>query len=186
MRVPLSGLAVNASASVLAVKHSPKTVIHLCADTHPADVAAKLDEKVSKIIDEHGWSVTFVDDAPPFGYSAGMLKTLGHPEVIIFGVHPHHGARIINSIGEAARSGSPLPVNQPVHQIIHGYPAFLKPASPAACMKYMTIALRHYEGDDFQALQCFWPDPEGRFPWDPGYSVRPEIQPDLSRYTLAN
>jgi uncharacterized protein DUF4262 len=29
-------------------------------------------------------------------------------------------------------------------------------------------ALWFYEDDPFPLMQCFWPDKEGRFPWDDG------------------
>jgi hypothetical protein len=41
-----------------------------------------------------------------------------------------------------------------------------------------------YEGVDFPALQMFWPDREGRFPWDKGFPSRRESQLPAATCTL--
>ena len=35
--------------------------------------------------------------------------------------------------------------------------------------------------DQVRLQQVVWPDPHGRFPWDPGYQYPPQAQPLLGR-----
>ncbi len=67
------------------------------------------DRRVLDDIARYGWHVIGVeadDEGPAFAYSVGMLHTLGHPEVILFGLDIKAMCGIINAIGEGAREGA--------------------------------------------------------------------------------
>ena len=40
----------------------------------------------AKLIDTHGWMVMLVGGDVPFGYTIGISKTFGHPELFIAGM----------------------------------------------------------------------------------------------------
>ena len=42
-------------------------------------------------------------------------------------------------------------------------------------------AVSRYGADQVRLQQVVWPDPHGRFPWDPGYQYPPQAQPLLGR-----
>src|SRR3954469_19204156 len=62
--------------------------------------------RIQESIDAHGWHVAIVpedDEGPGFAYSIGLYRTLGHPEVIIFGLAVDHLHRAVNDVGAEVR-----------------------------------------------------------------------------------
>jgi hypothetical protein len=73
---------------------------------------------------------------------------------------------MINLISEEVRQGRRFADGQAASGILQGY-----------AVRFLHVARRHYpehvgyahwfyKGDDFPALQCVWPDKQGRFPMD--------------------
>ncbi|QIK66540.1 DUF4262 domain-containing protein [Nocardioides sp. HDW12B] len=52
--------------------------------------------------------------------------------------------------------------------LFRGFPARIIRADPEDAQ--MNMALRFF-GDEVTALQVLWPDPEGRFPGEPGFTL---------------
>lgn len=131
------------------------------------------------IIDEHGWAVQGVGGNsetgdPTFSYTAG-LSALGHPELIIVGVHPLASQGILNDLGTAIRGGTRFDSGDIVRGVLGGdLPLAL---IEAADVSDLTITRRLY--GPVPVLQVVWCDPEGRFPWEDGYSMNSAAQPAL-------
>lgn len=135
-----------------------------------------LDAKVLTEIHTDGWQITGViareqEKDPDFAYSIGFFHTMGHPEVILFGLPVETCMRAINVIGFDVKDGLRYVPE-------HRYAGILK--APHMCMfrevdrqyyrDHVGYALWFYETDPFPLMQCFWSDEEGRFPWEPGCS----------------
>ncbi len=137
---------------------------------------------------EHGWfcpSVYSDEDGPGFSYSVGFWKTLGKPEVIVFGLPPQVAHSVLWQLYRLFQSGlSPQP-GKPVEGVLEGYVSYLMPAG-AKANEFMLSAAWFYGNQDYPRLQLVWPDPIGAFPWqtdfDPSFA---EAQPDLSDRTWA-
>lgn len=66
------------------------------------------DKKLLDDVEDYGWHVVKVigdETGPGFGYSVGLFKAFGHPEVIIIGLNLDLIHLIINRIGENLREG---------------------------------------------------------------------------------
>lgn len=139
--------------------------------------------RVQKDIDTYGLHVIIVpadDEGPGFAYSIGLYQTLGHPEVIIFGLGSSdlHGA--VNQIAAEVRKGKQFGEGDTSDEVLEGCPVLFRGVSAEFYDEYLGQAIRYYEGSAFPAVQCFWPDGVGRFPWQPGYSYgvdEPQPQP---------
>lgn len=142
-----------------------------------------LEADVRDNIDTHGWHVMIVradGDGPDFAYSIGMEKTLGHPEIIVFGLREELMHAMINSIGHRVRAGESLVPGQPIADVLDGVDCILAPVHPTRLRDHFGYALWFYEGPRFRALQCFWPGKlNGRFPWDDDADDIAQMQPDL-------
>ena len=70
-----------------------------------------LDEHERKVvadIERVGWSLICIpgdDEGPGFVYSVGMMHTLGHPEIIMFGLDINLMGSVINGMGKEVRGG---------------------------------------------------------------------------------
>lgn len=151
-----------------------------------ANDLSALDAKVLREIHTDGWQITGVlarerDNSPDFAYSIGFFHTMGHPEVILFGLPVETCMKAVNLIGIDIRDGAKF---QPGRV----YPGILQ--EPHRCCfrevdrmyygEHVGYALWFYETDPFPLLQCFWSDEYGLFPWDEGCSeYAREAQPLL-------
>jgi len=143
------------------------------------------DQKFLSNIETHGWVVTKVfgsegETGPEFAYSAGLFHVYKHPEIIIFGLDLDIMHKIINNIGNAVKSGTQFESGNEYQHIFAKCGCQFRLVEPAWYKDYLGWAIWFYEGSKFPVLQCFWPDREGRYPWDPGCaSGVVELQPFL-------
>ena len=122
-------------------------------------------EKVEDDIKKHGWHVlsVFSQDAPSFSYSIGFTETLDHPEIIISGLDTSLMHSLINDIGQLIKNGQRFTNNQLSEEVIKGYPVKFSKISELNKKDYLRAAVSIYSIEKFDALQCIWPDKEGKF-----------------------
>lgn len=125
-----------------------------------------------------------VDDGPvPFAYTLGLMDMLGHPELVICGL-PGEGHLVLyamvedivggRSFGGAWPYAGVLETGRIATRAVHG--------SQHARALPIAVAARGADigGADVAALQVFWPDRAGKFPFDPDCDAEVhELQPRL-------
>lgn len=131
-------------------------------------------------IDEFGWGLQGVfptvhdpDPGPSFTYTVGLTAYRKHPEFIVFGLGQAAG-HLLNDLGGRVRDGQDFAAGQELTDLAN-MPCRL--VHVVDVRPYMTITRRMFHG--VRGLQLVWPDPEGRFPWEDGYSTNPKTQPLL-------
>lgn len=136
-------------------------------------------------IEQYGWVVTKVaprvgDEGDCFAYSTGLYLRFGQPEIVMFGLALDTMHAIINTVGEQMRSGVTFVSSQPYDDLLDQYPCQFRVVDKLNYKDHLGWSIWFYEGDGYPALQCFWPDKNGYFPWQPQCSpgVR-ELQPFL-------
>lgn len=144
------------------------------------------DEKLLSDVRDFGWHIVAIaadDEGPGFAFTVGLyLRTL-QPEVLIMGVPQDPSMRVLNSIGEFLIGGGVLSEGQ-------RYPKFVDRCD----VVFRRVAIKHYRDylgyarwfyrslqGDFPVVQCIWPDLQGIFPWEDGYTERFRVlQRDLA------
>ncbi len=142
--------------------------------------------EIPACIEQHGWFVALVSDenisAPTcFAYTIGMPVTQSHCELLMIGQPSETVAKALNTLGDRISNGARLEPNTNLVPI-SGLSLHAKPVHPTWYRDYLGYGLWYHGSEDFDILQIYWADAEGRFPWDPGCD--PEVvrqQPDLSR-----
>ena len=135
-----------------------------------------MDDPLSKTrasIQRYGWHCIGVlpkvgdEDVTPFAYTVGLVETLNHPELALFGLDFETAHGILAVCVDLIRAQGPLPVDQPVPEVLgDDFDVLLRPMRRERYAEYLGGALRYYGRGDFDALVVFWPDPSGRFPWE--------------------
>lgn len=158
-------------------------------DDHTAQI---LDDTL-RHIQRHGFRpITVgggVDDTQagaPFTYSVGF-RALNHPDVIVTGLPPDRAATFLGLIYQRLRTGVGRTPDTHYDDLAEGYLTMFKPVRPvwrATLMRLTrTIYVRQNGDPAFEAMQLFYPDRFGRWPWDP--HVAPGILPMEPRLDLA-
>ena len=144
--------------------------------------------KILQDIDRHGWSLLMINGDPHgagFVYSIGMMHTLKHPEIIMFGLNINLMAQLINTIGDDIRAGRRFESVGLYEDLLKGYACKCVPVAEKYHSEYLGYAMWHRRHvgkiGTLQAVQCLWPDKAGLFPDEPG--CNPDVvklQPQLT------
>jgi hypothetical protein len=124
-------------------------------------------------IDRFGWSVFKVsnDQGPDFAYSVGMFRTLGHPEIVMFGLPLETMHQLINDVGARVRAGVRYVAGQVSDEFLAGYDITFRAVPAYQYQGHLGWANWLYSGEDYPVLQMVYPDRERRWPWDDGVAA---------------
>lgn len=89
--------------------------------------------------------------------------------MILLGLPLQRCTSLVNVIGTEIKAGIRYePGGNYANILQEPYQCTFKEVHPNHYRNYVGYALWFYEDDPFPLIQCFWPDKEGRFPWDEG------------------
>jgi hypothetical protein len=147
---------------------------------------SQLEDDERKLVEDvgtFGWHVIAVEDdeeGPGFAYTIGLHHSFGHPEIIVFGLRMETLFQIVNTIGEAVKEGTKFEADHESDDVLDDYLVHFRAVEKELYGEYLGYAQWFYNGDGFPALQCVWPDSEGRYPWHPEIDAKfAERQPIL-------
>ena len=87
---------------------------------------------------------------------------------------------IINNIGKAIKGGGKFEPFIEYQDIFEKYGCQFRNVALDYYRDYLVWAIWYYNGEPFPVLQCFWPDRDGHYPWDPACAPGiVELQPFL-------
>ena len=141
----------------------------------------KILEKAESDLAQYGWSFMYVDadqvkGMESFSYTIGLEKSYGHPEIITFGLPAEPAHRIFSATAAAIKEGETMPLHEPVENIIGGdLKVVFKPLDHAVYGDYLSVAIDAYGTKDFRTQIMLWPDKEGNYPFDTGYSIKAQL-----------
>jgi hypothetical protein len=145
----------------------------------------KAEKNIRSDVEKYGWSVALFEKStatPSFAYTIGLWKTFNHPEVIAFGLPINLLHTILNDVGELIKEGKELPLNVDNNDILLNLPVQIRQVDASNIPDYFGFAQWFNEYEPFPALQLFWPDKAGKFPWDSAYDEKYRFdQPLLDR-----
>ena len=135
--------------------------------------ADDIEARVRADIDAHGWHVVKVmgdEHAPAWAYTIGLWERGEHPELAMFGMPLDQLHAVLNHAGALVRGGRVLEPGE--HEgVFEGLPCAVRPVEPRWLDVFFGNAAWHYQSREVPVRQCFWPDAEGRFPWEPGFAA---------------
>jgi hypothetical protein len=152
------------------VDQRPPCKCLLCAEPRDESTWDERDRTIAANVERYGWSVSGVhgdDELPGWAYSIGMYHTLRSPEVAVFGLPPGTGMRIVNIVGEQIRDGRPVRQDEQRDDVLTGYPVAFRAVQLDWSPTFFGAGMDFYRLPYLPVVQVFWPDREGRFPWDP-------------------
>jgi hypothetical protein len=131
------------------------------------------DEKVLADVEEYGWHVVKIvetNDAPGWAFSIGLYRKFNHPEVVVFGLTTELSHSLINTIGENVRAGKIFKIDAEYPDLIDAYNCIIKPVNSIWYKHFLGYANWFYKSENYPALQCIWPDRNGRYPGEPEFN----------------
>lgn len=136
------------------------------------------------IIAEHGWSVINVKDSPAFSYTVGLTETLGHAELLMFGLDPEIMRALLNNAGRRIRAKGRIAPYSLVSEVVADHPCYSLPVDLNVHRGLSNIATALYGRGNYELMQLVWPDAVGRFPFQNGFDTTfAAQQPVVGRVT---
>lgn len=132
------------------------------------------DEKVISDVREYGWHVVKVggdDEDPTFAFTIGLTRNYGHPELILFGLPFDAMHTVLDMAGAAIKSGGRFEAGATTDELLEDYACTFVTFPRSAYRDHLGYASWFYGDEAFAALQCVWPDRDGRYPWQAGASA---------------
>lgn len=154
-----------------------------------ATVQARIDQMQAEIRDKiaaDGWFAIHVfadgDKSPySFTYSIGLWPA--HPELIVVNLPARLATALIYEAQHRfASHGDRFEDGKVYAELIRDHDAAVEAVPEAAVAEHLRWAIDYHKGPaTVTAVQIVWPDPEGHFPWEPGYDGDALPQPVFSR-----
>lgn len=132
----------------------------------------KAEEEIKRIIGEYGWYVAMFKEEPPlpaFAYTIGLWDNYGHPEIISFGLDLDVLGSIINDAGAKVKDGQPIELDIDQDDHLESFPVRFRSVAPENIRDHFGYARWYHQYKEFKAVQLFWPDKNGYFPWQNEY-----------------
>lgn len=138
----------------------------------------KSQKKVAADIRQHGWHAVAVasiegeaDPRPPWVYTIGLEDTFDHPEVVIFGLNNdfefmHY---VLSEIAKRVAKGERFEHGAKKKDLLAGFTCPFARFPKTAYEEHLGQAIVWHESPSFRAVQCIWPDPKKKLPWDPKF-----------------
>ena len=132
------------------------------------------EDRIRHDIAHYGWHSVSVfpdnDDQDRFTYTIGFSESYQAPEVAIFGLAGERAHRLLGVCAALLEKGGSLEVEVPDDRLLQGgYRVMFKEMKKAAFPEYLGTATRYFGHADFRCVVMFFPDSQGRFPWETGY-----------------
>jgi len=129
------------------------------------------DKRFLEQIKTVGWNVTNVlkragEVGPGWSFSCGIYFKFRHPEIAIFGLDSETRTQVINNVGLAIQNGKTFGIAEQYGDIFERSLCTFRKVHESQYAEYLGWALWFYEGCEFPVLQFFWPDKNGRYPWN--------------------
>ena len=132
-------------------------------DAEDRDIAAKAAQQ--------GWTAIGVDDYDPsFVYSVGLMYSAKHPEIIILGLKDQNYA-LLAAVIKLIQQGKSFAAPGRYDDALEDVPLAVREVHPSQHESFLGYAMAYcrHHGDigGLKAVQVFWPDRDGKFPFDP-------------------
>jgi hypothetical protein len=144
------------------------------------DRSMEHDDKILWMVETHGWAHESVlprrDVTPPtpaYGYTVGLEKLVGFPEVAVFGLTPVAARGLLGLVVDLLVGGTEIPIGSLFTGLLDND---LRSAMLAVDLDehrdLFATATHWYAGEPYRVVQLAWPDRNGWMPWEAGFDER--------------
>jgi hypothetical protein len=150
------------------------------------------DDEFAEDVRNHGWSLANVSDhKPPFQYTIGLMETCHHPEFIVFGLEGGNAHALFSALIRDIHAGKSyaepgvyaVNIGDDEHQV--GFRRVHPTQHELRLGFAMGFLTNNGRIGELEAMQAFWPDRAGKFPFDAGcelgvYEAQPRLDLGLT------
>ena len=128
------------------------------------------DRRVRRDVRKFGCHVVSVFDPrgrqPYFSYSIGIRESSGAPDIIVIGLRPELGGRLVNEYNRQLRAGKRFRRGRKYRGFLEGFAVLFEPARHERFRHYTFGCARYYGHEEYEVVQLVWPSTAGVWPWN--------------------
>ena len=128
-----------------------------------------LEERVRADVEAHGFHLGVVPPeagTPGWAFTVGLGECFGHPELLAFAPDPEFLRGLVGGLAARVCRGQRFEADARYAGILGDHEVTFRSIERKWYPTFLGNVAWHYGGESFPALQCFWPDRSGRFPWE--------------------
>ena len=135
--------------------------------------SAQVLERARSDVEKYGWHLVLVqgEGRPGFLFTIGLWESYHHPEILLFGTEevPKELAVTISRIAKKVSQGQTFKNGDLISETFRQYAGAIRDIRPEWLPSFLGTATTYYEGSNFPAIQLYWPDKDGLYPWQSGF-----------------
>ncbi len=135
---------------------------------------AEEQQEILAAIDKDGWFGIAAEESeygPAYEHTVGLQASCDHPEVIVFGLPFETMHDLLWAVYHSIREGRSFREEGEYGDLLQGFDCAFRRVHPGWHEFLFETALWHREqmgaAGTLEVMQILWPDPQGRWPWDP-------------------
>ncbi len=142
------------------------------------------EKNIADAVAANGWTAISVSDhEPPFVYTVGLMFCHEHPELIVLGL-PGEGYGVLAAMVQDIAGGRSFADATTYEGVLAEGSIATRPVHRTQQERYLGYAMGYCRErgriGELQAVQVFWPDDAGVFPFEPGcdqeiWSLQPRL-----------
>ena len=116
----------------------------------------------------HGVRVKGRSGGAGYLFTVGLWQTYRHPEILLFAPEedPSGMLKPLQKVCQAVSEDTVFSAEQAHPRLFDDFPGVFGEVDPTWYGEYFGAARAFYGDESFPALQLFWPDRQGLFPWE--------------------
>lgn len=136
-----------------------------------------MSDEIAEDVEKYGYSLLSISDIdPPFVYTVGLMQSCNHPELIVFGLESGNGSGLVHGLVKLICEGQlfaqpgvcTVTIGNDQHRV--GFRAVHPTQHPLYLGYGMGFCREIGRWGELEAVQAFWPDGNGKFPFEVGCS----------------
>jgi hypothetical protein len=140
-------------------------------------------------VEEYGCHIIQVrgeNGFPGWSYTIGLSDVLGCPELIVIGLKENVAHSLLNEAARRMQEGLRLEQGSKAEELLANVKCEFRFIEKRWVKQTMGYAVWFYGGDDFQVLQCVYPDLDDHLPWEEPFDAKwRDRQPLLFQHSLS-
>jgi hypothetical protein len=134
------------------------------------------DRRLIENVARHGTHVVKIvssrpTSTPDWAFTIGLHQNFAHPEVVVFGLRPELAHNLLNDVRDLVGEGHRFEQGCVTDLVLGDLPCAFREVRPGWHPPYLGTMRWFYRGRPVPVVQMFWPDREGRFPWEPAFDT---------------
>lgn len=131
--------------------------------------------QIAQFIEQFGVAIINVPETintPPYSYTVGLVESIEHPEMIVFGLPADISSNVLNDIIEMLKATAESLQDGDILNDISNYPLIAKKVSNKHLSTYAKRAFDYFKTTSLslEFFIIYWPDENTKYPWDSKFS----------------